>query len=1271
MEVRELCERIGSCNVAGFTKEKLRLFRDNFEKLDIVCLQETHGVGKNCKSRIAKLGFTNGIFSLHTNASRGAAVMWRDSVKQIGDEWTHAEGRVAAVALQNEDGHKGLVVSVYAPNLDPSPSSQAKYVSFLITLEHVLSEMTSKIAVDSIFLMGDFNLIIDPTLDSQSASPKLYKVPLEALQEVLRKYELYDAFRSLHPTEIAFTFSRRGALQKDGSRLPPIMNRLDYAFVKEFTLERIRNCEHKEMALTDHKMVWLDSSVEPPKNRKLLGLWKHNDLLNRDTSFVKMMSEKLGNFIPIAQAECSNYRGAWEAIKGKAREWSRAFSIEKMRKEREEKKTLWDRMQNTSSKPSRSEREMYLEAKLKYDEICKREARRLIFRAKVDSLQHDEKFSKYFFLKIRQNRAQSNIAELNIDGDKVTDQARINSELKSFYKDLYRSDVDAVPDVDWLGKVHTLSDDEREALERPLSMNEISNGLFKHMKVGKSPGNDGLTVEFYRTFWKELRDPLLKALREGITAGEMSFSQKQSVIRLIPKKGKDLALVKNWRPISLMNVDAKLLSKALTFRLEKHLYKLTSKEQTAFVKGRLLQDNIHSIGQAITYAVKNKRAAQIFSIDFKKAFDSLEHSYLWEVLRSMNIGETFIGMVKTLYCRAESTVMNNGVATGYFPLERAARQGDPISPTLFILALEPLLRVLKEEIKGIPTPKGVFKLSAYADDVTVGLGELDDVDNVIKLLSKFGRFSGLKINIDKCEIMSLNGKITANKDIKETSCIKITGVYFGNSKNIRDIEKLNFDPVIQSIRSKLNLWKMRSLTLIGKITVIKAHALSQLQFLASSVRTPDWAIEETAELIYRFVWNGKSRMNKLKASKEWKAGGINLPRIVHLCKAARVKMTLRACEMEEVFLWAANFVHEIRKVGGTSVLHPQTNLFELKKRHLPMFVLQQIEDWHFLQKILDPKWSKEITIHSPVCFNNAIKAPGPVRSKKPKVLETPLLWKSGATTVGHWFDSRAERVKWQTAKDKGLSNVAIFEWQKVYKALRIANIKLRNDTRTVIESNPSFTPYFHTKNGDISLSNITQKRILYEIAQTVEYVPNGTQMKIQEELGLEESDLTLAFKKFRTDNPCTRKQEFQFKLLSGLVYTNKQYKVFGHKSSSNCTFCNKEKQDFVHTYIKCPEVISFRRKIAEKWLGEAMDQKRWFLGCSDTNDLLEKSKNIIAKEANHFVFKKNWAGETLSVEAFKRWLISEEEPEEALASRINKMFDHQSKWANIQLLLLN
>ena len=142
--------------------------------------------------------------------------------------------------------------------------------------------------------------------------------------------------------------------------------------------------------------------------------------------------------------------------------------------------------------------------------------------------------------------------------------------------------------------------------------------------------------------------------------------------------------------------------------------------------------------QAIQYAEKQCIKAGILAVDFQKAFNSLEHSYLWQVLQQMGFGEVFIGMVKTFYKGARSAVINGGVTTRYFNLERSARQGDPLSPILFILALEPLIRLLKKEIKGIKTPMGYFKLVLFADDLTVGLGQTDKLCPILHTLARFG-----------------------------------------------------------------------------------------------------------------------------------------------------------------------------------------------------------------------------------------------------------------------------------------------------------------------------------------------------------------------------------------------------------------------------------------------------------------------------------------------------------------------------------------------------
>ena len=573
-------------------------------------------------------------------------------------------------------------------------------------------------------------------------------------------------------------------------------------------------------------------------------------------------------------------------------------------------------------------------------------------------------------------------------------------------------------------------------------------------------------------------------------------------------------------------------------------------------------------------------------------------------------------------------------------------------------------------MKGIHTPKGFFKVSAYADDVTVGLGDLDDVNEVIKLLNTFGKFSGLEINLEKCEILCLNGSVTQNNTIRETSYIKITGVVFGEKKNQSSIEKMNFEPALNNIRNKLNIWKMRALTILGKVTVVKAFALSQIQFLASTIKTPPWVIKELTDIVRNFVWNGVNRISVVKASKTWKEGGLTLPKMDNLCAAAYVKTTLRAKNFEKDFLWAGNFMHEVRKLGGMAPFHPQADIVEIGKTGAPDYIMSQIEAWQSLQKELYKDWSKEITEDTPICYNKTFQAPLPGKSKKMAIITVPNLRKVGLSTVGKWFNHRAERISLEEAKQKGLKASAWLEWVKVAKTLWRNKIAIANTNDLQVEDKDySFYPFFKTERGRIEGSDITQKRILEEIAKAALYIPNENQLKVQEVLGLEEEEVKIAFRNFKKDNPCTWKQDFQFKLLSGAVFTNTRYIHMGHKKTTACTFCNEPYQDFVHLFTLCPGVRRFRERLAANWQGDPMDKKRWFLGASATSDILEKSKNIIAKEANHFIFKTNWAGNELSVEAFKRWLQSDEEPEEALACRVNKLFDHQIKWSYLQTLL--
>ena len=180
---------------------------------------------------------------------------------------------------------------------------------------------------------------------------------------------------------------------------------------------------------------------------------------------------------------------------------------------------------------------------------------------------------------------------------------------------------------------------------------------------------------------------LLKSLNYSHLVGELSTSQKQAVVTLIEKNGRDKRLVKNWKLISLMNVDVKIASKALSFHLKKIISNLINYDQTAYIKGRFFGESIRLIDDILYHTEQENTDGVLFAADIENAFDSVEHSFICAVLKTFGFGDDCIQWIKTFPFDASSCVMNNNSSIGYFKIDRGTRQGDPLSAEIFILFL--------------------------------------------------------------------------------------------------------------------------------------------------------------------------------------------------------------------------------------------------------------------------------------------------------------------------------------------------------------------------------------------------------------------------------------------------------------------------------------------------------------------------------------------------------------------------------------------------------
>ena len=424
----------------------------------------------------------------------------------------------------------------------------------------------------------------------------------------------------------------------------------------------------------------------------------------------------------------NNPRVNWEFLKYKIFRFSKRYANEKAEKRKRKRVFLENKVLGLEKQivnpPSISDALVtdYEGAKTELENLYNYIADGVILRSKVRWYEEGEKCSKYFLSLEKCNKTSSCICKLLMEeSQEITNPEHIRKEIKSFYEILYtkRSLKTEKECLQYLSRINTpqLLQSDKAFCDGKLTLQNIWEALIS-MKNGKTPGNDGLTMEFFVCFFGELGMLLLKCLNYSHLVGELSTSQKQAIVTLIEKKGRDKRIVKNWRPISLMNVDVKIASKALSFRLRKVISTLINYDQTAYIKGRFIGESIQLIDDILYHTEQESIDRVLFTADIQKAFDSVEHSFIFAVLKKFGFGDDFIQWIKTFLFNASSCVMNNNFSTGYFKIGRGTRQDDPISAYIFILCLEIFSIQVRSDIsiRGFKYSGVEIKLTAFADD---------------------------------------------------------------------------------------------------------------------------------------------------------------------------------------------------------------------------------------------------------------------------------------------------------------------------------------------------------------------------------------------------------------------------------------------------------------------------------------------------------------------------------------------------------------------------
>ena len=638
----------------------------------------------------------------------------------------------------------------------------------------------------------------------------------------------------------------------------------------------------------------------------------------------------------------------------------------------------------------------------------------ILVRSRAQIIEDDEKPTNFFCNLEKHNYSSKIIPKLDLDdGRTIKDQSEILTETKNFYEQLYSCKDFQMTDInlnDLLQniEVNTLNAEDSEAIEGPITYEEAAQVL-KAMSNNRSPGSDGFSAEFFKMFWKKLGHFIVRSINEGFAKGILSVTQREGIITCIPKDNKPRNQIKNYRPISLLNCVYKIASGVIAFRIKGTLQNLIHADQTGFIAGRYIGEKTRLVYDAMHYTEEHNIPGLLLLIDFEKAFDSVSWSFLYKVLEFFGFGNSIISWIKLFNKNASLSVNQSGNLSPFFYIGRGCRQGDPVSPFLFILCVEIFGIMIRnnKNIKGIIINKKEHKLSQYADDTLFLLdGTSNSLNETLNVLLDFSNFSGLKINFEKTHAVWIGLKKYSSASIKTRwklcwgkTDFKLLGIIF--NVNLDQILLVNYTDKLQKIRHLIKLWKRRCLTPLGKITVIKTLLLPILNHLLISIPNPnDQILKELNSIFFEFLWEGPAKIKQTVVIKQYCEGGLRMINLKAFMNSMKLTWLRRITTTDspwqsiikgtinfyEVFSFGASYIEsllpKIKNKFWTDVLKAYSEMLKLNKIDNEDSVLSSpIFNNHEIKVGNNPVWIKSWYKKGVIYINDLVRENGDLCSQ--------------------------------------------------------------------------------------------------------------------------------------------------------------------------------------------------------------------------------------------------------------------------------------------------
>lgn len=826
--------KIVTFNVNGLNSKNKRdrvLAYLNNLNADIILLQETKIINETTLNKIKLEWKGQSFWDLGSRNARGTAILIKETDKiQVIDHFIGNTGRLSKITCKT-DTLKLNIINVYCPK------NSTERAHFIPSIKDHLSDDCPTI------IGGDFNFIEDTHLDQSGNYRQKSKNAIKAMDMVKSAGCLMDPFRHKHPTKFAFT--RMGPNQPQ--------TRLDRFYISTSLLDKRVQIFHEPPILSDHGAVVLELPNALPS--KGPGYWKCNTSVLQDPHLKDDIEALWEN-----SHKAIKTPDQWDLFKAKIKSIIINHSCRIAKIKRDRMKLLKSELSYRLSFPSddpETENALVQQLQAQIQAILSEKIEGQRIRAKITNVYETDKPTVAFLHREKARARRKEINELIVDNRTITAPDQIIKIVRShFHKLLTENPIDESQWDDLTAGLKSLDEIDKTLCEEPLTFNECWKAV-KQMQNGKSPGLDGLPAEFYKLFFPLFGDFLVKMYNEH----PLSPSQSHSLITLLSKDPEKAQTIDNWRPISLLNVDYKIMSKALSNRLQKIINRIVHPDQTCAVTGRTIFDNLHLLRNTFDYCKQRSIPCIALAFDQSKAFDRINHRFLMYVIRKMGFGPFFENSIAKLYTDIYSSVIINACVTEPFPVTRSVRQGCGLSPGLFGLCIETLANRVRQNliIRGIPTPDpncSDVRVSLYADDTTILVQDGRSAVEVIKVFRQYSEATGAQLNLEKSRacIMAGNPDLSAwPPELKFEDQLKILGIHFGT-----EAQTLNEDKLRKGTSAAISAVQHRHLTMLGRTTIANIIILAKFWYIAQINDISKPTMNNIRKQISKFIWNNKN-----------------------------------------------------------------------------------------------------------------------------------------------------------------------------------------------------------------------------------------------------------------------------------------------------------------------------------------------------------------------------------------------------------------------------